>query len=88
MRRRYLFALVVVIGGISSFGCTTEGESPLGHLTTQVVSNRDAEIKKLRSSPYYRPVTEARGVAHADLGALCAPVSLAPFNRERRGRRR
>ena len=69
MRRRYLFALVVVIGGVSSLGCT-QGESPLGHLTTQVVSNRDAEIKKLRSSPYYRPVTPASAVAHSDPGAL------------------
>ena len=70
MRRRYLFAMVAVIAGVSSLAYTTGGESPLGRLTTQVVSNREAEMKKLRSSPYYRPVAQASAVAQADPGAL------------------
>ncbi len=70
MRRRCLFAMACVIAGVSSLGCTTQGESPLGHLTTQVVSNRETEMKKLRSSPYYRPVTQASAVTQTDHAAL------------------
>jgi hypothetical protein len=69
MKRRILLASMLMIAGVSSVGCA-DGDWPLGRLTTQVASNRDAEIKKLRSSPYYRPVAQASADAQTSPGAL------------------
>jgi hypothetical protein len=58
-----------MILGATSLGCGQE-ESPLGRLTSQMASNRETEMKKLRSSPYYRPATRPNAGAESDLAAL------------------
>jgi hypothetical protein len=69
VRRRYLLASVLVILGATSVGCG-QGESLLGRLTSQVASNRETEMKKLRSSPYYRPASRSSAGVQSDLAAL------------------
>jgi hypothetical protein len=67
--RRYLLASLLVILGATSLGCA-QGESPLGRLTSQATSNRETEMKKLRSSPYYRPASRSSADVQSDLAAL------------------
>jgi hypothetical protein len=70
VKYRFLIASVLAVSGLCAFGCS-EGESPFGHLDTRTASIREAELKKLRSSPYYgMPAPDHRADARGGLGAL------------------
>jgi hypothetical protein len=62
MRYRYLLTPVLLICAVAAIGCTATEPSG-GDLDLQAAISREANLSKLRSSPYYHKSTPEQRIA-------------------------